>query len=104
MKYVVLGYHDDTSGGASGPAGPATPAATATTLRYDNGKVFVTAGAAVPGNDRLGEVLIIDANDLNHAIALMSHSRLLDEGRSIEIRPIDVNDDAQQSVNAEKRT
>ncbi len=81
MKYVCLGYHDQPR--------RALASAAATTLRFDNGKVFVTAGAAVPGNDRLGNVTLIEAADLNHAISLMSHRSDLSDGACIEIRPID---------------
>lgn len=80
MKYVCLGYHDQPRG---------TLATAATTLRFDNGKVFVTAGAAVPGNDRLGNVTIIEAADLNHAIQLMSRDGAdMSDGTCIEIRPL----------------
>jgi hypothetical protein len=79
VKYVCLGYHDPPRG---------TVGSAATTLRFDNGKVFVTAGAAVPGNDRLGNVTIIEAADLNHAITLMSRSSDMNDGACIEIRPL----------------
>src|SRR5258706_10537996 len=44
----------------------------AATLRYEGGKVTVTDGPYAETEEQLGGILILEARDLNHAIALMS--------------------------------
>ena len=44
----------------------------AVTLRSQNGKVMVTDGPYAETKEHLGGILILEANDLNHAIQLMS--------------------------------
>lgn len=58
----------------------------ATTLRSQNGKVVVTDGPYAETKEQLGGILILEANDLNHAIQLMSkHPGVT--GGPFEIRP-----------------
>lgn len=58
----------------------------ATTLRWQNGKVSVTDGPFAETKEQLGGILVLEANDLNHAIQLMSkHPGVL--GGCFEIRP-----------------
>ena len=58
----------------------------ATTLRFQNGKVSVTDGPYAETKEQLGGILILEANDLNHAILLMSKHPGV-RGGSFEIRP-----------------
>lgn len=58
----------------------------AVTLRYQNGKVSVTDGPFAETKEVLGGVLILEADDLNHAIQLMSKHPGVRES-SFEIRP-----------------
>ena len=44
----------------------------AATLRWKNGKVSVTDGPYAETKEQLGGILILEANDLQHAIELMS--------------------------------
>ena len=44
----------------------------ARTLRYRNGKVSITDGLCAETKEQIGGVLLLDANDLNHATELMS--------------------------------
>ena len=44
----------------------------ARTLRYRNGKVSITDGPYAETKEQIGGVLLLDANDLNHATELMS--------------------------------
>ena len=44
----------------------------AVTLRFQNGKVSVTDGPYAETKEQLGGILLLEANDLNHAIQLMS--------------------------------
>jgi hypothetical protein len=111
MKYICLGYMDETKWGtmseserntfmdecftyddilrknghfAGGEAlqGPRS----ATTLRFQNGKVSITDGPFAETKEQLGGILILEANDLNHAIQLMSKHPGV-RGGPFEIRP-----------------
>src|SRR6188508_1633354 len=44
----------------------------AVTLRWEAGKVAVTDGPYAETKEQLGGILLLEANDLNHAIQLMS--------------------------------
>jgi len=44
----------------------------ATTLRWKNGKVFITDGPYAETKEQLGGILVLEARDLNHAVQLMS--------------------------------
>jgi hypothetical protein len=63
-------------------------AQTAATLRFDGGKMSVTDGPFVETKEQLGGAMILEANDLNHAIQLMSVLPCMRVGGSLEIRPI----------------
>ena len=58
----------------------------AATLRFQNGKVSVTDGPYAETKEQLGGILILEANDLNHAIQLMSKHPGVRKG-PFEIRP-----------------
>ena len=62
------------------------PASNAVTLRFRNGKVSVTDGPYAETKEQLGGILILEANDLNHAIQLMSKHPGV-RGGPFEIRP-----------------
>lgn len=111
MKYVCLGYiepgkfenmperernamvdecftYDDVlrkNGHFAGGEG-LQPPNNAVTLRFRNGKVSVTDGPYAETKEQLGGILILEANDLNHAIQLMSKHPGVRAG-PFEIRP-----------------
>lgn len=58
----------------------------ATTLRWENGKVSLTDGPYAETKEQLGGILILEAEDLNHAIQLMSKHPGVKAG-PFEIRP-----------------
>ena len=58
----------------------------AVTLRVKGGKVIVTDGPYAETKEQLGGILILEANDLNHAIQLMSKHPGV-RGGPFEIRP-----------------
>ena len=61
-------------------------ARSAVTLRAKGGEVMVTDGPYAETKEQLGGILILEANDLNHAIQLMSkHTGV--RGGPFEIRP-----------------
>lgn len=62
------------------------PPGSAVTLRARGGKVTVTDGPYAETKEQLGGILILEANDLNHAIQLMSKHPGVQAG-PFEIRP-----------------
>ncbi len=58
----------------------------AVTLRTKGGKVMVTDGPYAETKEQIGGILILEANDLNHAIQLMSKHPGVRAG-PFEIRP-----------------
>ena len=60
---------------------------TATTIRYKNGKPFITDGPFAETKEQLGGIMILEARDLNHAIQLMSNHPSTRMGGTWEIRP-----------------
>jgi hypothetical protein len=58
----------------------------ATTLRWKNGKVFITDGPYAETKEQLGGILVLEARDLNHAIQLLSKHPGVKAG-PFEIRP-----------------
>ena len=62
---------------------------TATTIRQKSGKVSVTDGPFAETKEQLGGIMILEASDLNHAIALMSKHPSVGMGGTWEIRPSD---------------
>ena len=63
------------------------PVADATTVRVRNGEVLSTDGPFAETKEQLGGFSLIDARDLNEAIALAERSPLARIG-SIEVRPL----------------
>ena len=111
MKYVCLGYiepgkfegmsesernafldgcfaYDDVlrDGGHFAGGEALQPANRAVTLRFRDGKVSVTDGPYAETKEQIGGILILEANDLNHAIQLMSQHPGVRAG-PFEIRP-----------------
>jgi hypothetical protein len=117
MKYLCLGYHDANAWRSIDEnerqalleecrafdeelwkkgypiRGNALPGiADATTLRFENGRVAVTEGPVIEAKEQLGGILLLEADDLNHAIQLMSQLPCMRLGGSLEIRPLIGND------------
>ena len=63
----------------------------ATTLRFSNGRMSVTDGPFAETKEQLGGIMVLEANDLNHAIQLMSKLPCMQLGGCLEIRPINEN-------------
>ena len=77
----VLRKHGHFAGGEA-----LQPASNAVTLRFQGGKVMVTDGPYAETKEQLGGILILEADDLNHAIQLMSKHPGV-RGGPFEIRP-----------------
>ena len=113
MKFVCLGYYDETKWdtlserdrntlmeecfayddvlrkGGHFVGGEALQSARgAVTLRYQNGKVAATDGPFVETKEQLGGILLLEAEDMNHAVQLMSKHPGVRNG-PFEIRPAD---------------
>jgi hypothetical protein len=112
MKYVCLGFYDESKfaampqeqvqrmfdesfayddelrrGGHFLGGEALDSARNAVTLRMKDGKVEVTDGPFVETKETLGGILLLEARDLNHAIALMSKHPAVGWGSSFEVRP-----------------
>src|SRR3954469_25906942 len=62
------------------------PPCNAATLRWENGQATVTDGPYAETKEQIGGILILEADDLNHAIQLMSKHPGVKAG-PFEIRP-----------------
>ena len=72
-------------------------ARSAATLRWQNGKASITDGPYAETKEQIGGILVLEANDLNHAIELMSKHPGVKTG-PFEIRPVaDLTDMIRQS-------
>jgi hypothetical protein len=60
---------------------------TAATLRWQRDKVVVTDGPYAETKEQLGGILLLEANNMEHAIALMSKHPGVRLGGPFEIRP-----------------
>ena len=81
-------FSDEIRGSGHFVAGEALqPVATATTIRVRNGKLSATDGPFAETREQLGGFYLIEARDLNEAIAVASRIPSARIG-SIEIRPI----------------
>ncbi|MBD0267463.1 MAG: YciI family protein [Cyanobacteria bacterium Co-bin8] len=109
MKYILLIYNDEnawTDGElercygesvkltqdlhASGQylgASPLQPVATATSVRVRDGKRLVTDGPFAETREQLGGYFLIEAQDLDDAIAIAGRIPSVHKG-TVEIRPI----------------
>ncbi|QDV68951.1 YCII-related domain protein [Rosistilla carotiformis] len=84
-------YDDELRRGGHFIGGEALDSAkNAVILRIKNGKVDVTDGPYAETKEFLGGILLLEANDLNHAIALMSQHPGVTVG-PFEIRPADAH-------------
>jgi hypothetical protein len=113
MRYLCLGYHDETawnslpaaerqqlmddtfayerelrSGGHVLDTKGLQSARCATTLRFAGGKASITDGPFAETKEQLGGLMVLEASDLNHAIQLMSKMPCMRIGGSLEIRPL----------------
>lgn len=113
MKFICLGYFDESAwdrlseseqkvlmdecfdyddelrkGGHFAGGEALQGARSAVTLRYRNGEVAVTDGPYAETKEVLGGILILEADDLDHAVKLMSKHPGVRNG-PFEIRPAD---------------
>lgn len=89
MMEECFAYDDELRRGGHFVGGEALQGAnTAVTLRFADGEINVTDGPYAETKEQLGGILLLEARDLNHAIALMSRHPGVRVG-PFEIRPAD---------------
>ncbi|QDT41490.1 YCII-related domain protein [Gimesia alba] len=89
MMEECMAYDDELRRGGHFIGGEALQhASQAVTLRMHSGQVDVTEGPFAETKEQIGGLLILEARDLNHAIALMSKHPGV-KGGPFEIRPAD---------------
>ena len=87
MMKECFAYDDELRRGGHFLGGEALDSARkAVTLRMKDGEVAVTDGPYAETKEMLGGILLLEARDLNHAIALMSNHPGVKMG-PFEIRP-----------------
>jgi hypothetical protein len=87
MIEACFAYDDELRRGGHFLGGEALDSASnAVTLRMKDGEVLVTDGPYVETKEMLGGILLLEARDLNHAVALMSKHPGVRMG-PFEIRP-----------------
>jgi hypothetical protein len=74
--------------GALLAADPLQPTTTATTVRGKNGKTITTDGPFAETKEQLGGYYMVEAKNLDEAIALAARIPAVRYGGSIEVRPI----------------
>ena len=68
-------------------AGPLHPTTTATSVRVREGKRFVTDGPFAETREQLGGYFLVDAADLDEAIAIAARIPMARKG-TVEVRPM----------------
>jgi len=79
--------HQLSAAGQYRAAAPLEPTATATTVRVREGKRVVTDGPFAETKEQLGGYFLIDATDLDDAIAIAARIPMARRG-TIEVRPV----------------
>ncbi|HWY70754.1 MAG TPA: YciI family protein [Terriglobales bacterium] len=121
MQYLLLIYHAESDWEKLGPAQQASiyqeyreliqhlaeagkyvagdelkPTTTATTVRVRDGRQSITDGPFAETKEQLGGYFLVNASDLDEAIAIAAQIPTVRDG-SIEIRPVAVQEQARQA-------
>jgi hypothetical protein len=64
------------------------PVETATTVRVQNGETLLTDGPFVEAKEHLGGYYVVDADDLDAALAIAARIPAARMGGAIEVRPL----------------
>jgi hypothetical protein len=87
LRGVHAAPHDLKANGQYLAANPLQPVATATSVQVRNGKRLVTDGPFAETREQLGGYFLIDAKDLDEAIAVAGRIAGARKG-TVEIRPV----------------
>jgi hypothetical protein len=60
----------------------------ATTVRYEQGRTLLTDGPFVDSKDFLGGFIVVEAENLDGALAVAAELQELSTGAAIEVRPV----------------
>ena len=63
-------------------------AESATTLRNDNGRTLLTDGPFIDSKEYLGGLILVEADNLDGALAVAAELQELDLTKGIEVRPV----------------
>lgn len=98
MMDECLTYDDELRAKGHFAGGEALqPPQSAATLRWEDGKVMITDGPYAETKEQIGGILILEADDMAHAIELMSRHPGVKAG-PFEIRPAaDLNEIIRES-------
>ena len=64
------------------------PAETATTVRVQNGEMLLTDGPFIDAKEHVGGYLVIEADDLDAALAIAARIPAARMGGAVEVRPL----------------
>lgn len=79
--------HDLHAAGHYLGASPLHPSATATSVRVREGKPLITDGPFAETREQLGGFFMVEANDLDQAIAIAARIPMAKKG-TVEVRPV----------------
>jgi hypothetical protein len=82
-EYLAIGRSPEVIGGEQ-----LQPAETATTVRVENGETLLTDGAYVDAKEHLGGFCLVEADDLDAALAIAARIPAARMGGAVEVRPL----------------
>jgi hypothetical protein len=123
MRYLCLGYRDERAwselpvgerqalqremidygqllrqNGSMIEANRLASARAATTLRFEKGAMSINEGPCPARSEQLGEIMLLEAKDLNRAIQLMAQLPCMRVGGFVEIRPLNETTIHEESI------
>jgi hypothetical protein len=82
-EYLAVGQSPGVIGGHQ-----LQPVETATTVRVSNGEALLTDGPFVDAKEHLGGFFLVEANDLDAALAIAQKIPAARMGGAVEVRPL----------------
>jgi hypothetical protein len=82
-EYLAIGQSPGVIGGNQ-----LQPVETATTLRVENGQTLLTDGPFVDAKEHLGGYYLVEADDLDGALAIAARIPAARMGGAVEVRPL----------------
>jgi hypothetical protein len=82
-EYLAIAQLPGVLGGAA-----LQPAETATTVRVQNGETLLTDGPFIDAKEHVGGYLVIEADDLDAALAIAARVPAARLGGAVEVRPL----------------
>jgi len=82
-EYLAIGRSPEVVGGER-----LQPVETATTVRVESGEVLLTDGPFVDAKEHLGGFCLVEADDLDVALAIAARVPAARMGGAVEVRPL----------------